>query len=381
MTRLFNDIDERYVISTIEEDDWKQNIDTDKCDIIIITCSNFDTIANHNTRENSVFDIEQNTIIEINDVNYKLRFLSTSNINNLNYTCNGTIFVRHGNTYNKWWMQNRNKKWSHHTKNGELQYFNFSQFNVGVYVKIIQQNEYKNRELYMKYFGAQNDVKCGDHKYFLITDQNNKKECITRGCDKKVTYTRPELKCDIKLCTKCFLNMPTNEKNEILPQCINNSKSNYCDDVMICSEDSNSIENLIKPYDISQDSELSSRSNSDTFDFTHDDLINEFEKNKEKEDDVHIKIDINSFGDYPDDVEVNNKNSNSNVLIPTTNALLKAKKIYIDDDNWLIRTNSHVLLNQSGKLLNRKNNNINSNKHQKHFIQNIAATVQGICIP
>ena len=30
-------------------------------------------------------------------------------------------------------MQNRNDKWSHHTENGELEYFDFSQFNVGVY--------------------------------------------------------------------------------------------------------------------------------------------------------------------------------------------------------------------------------------------------------
>ena len=387
MTRLFRDIDEIYIISTIEEDDWKQEIDTEICDIIIITCGNLNDMAIHNARESPVFDIEQNTIVEVNDIKYELRFLSTSNINNQNYTWNGTIFARHGNDYSKWWIHNRNDKWSHHTENGNLEYFDCSQFNVGVYVKIIQQNEYENRELYMKYIGAQNHIKCGCHKYFLITDRTNKKECITRGCDNKVTNTCPELRCNVKLCRKCFLNLPTNEKKEIFPQSFN-SRTNEYDTDTISSENSNSTENLIEPYDILlEDLESSSRcNNKDNFEFTHDDLIDEFEKDKEAVDNVHIELDMNYFGDYPDDFEItnendeNNENSN-NVLIPTTNALLKAKKIYTDDDNWLIRTNGHVLLNQSGKLLNRKNNNMNSNKHQKHFIQNIAATVEGNCIP
>ena len=113
-------------------------------------------MAIHNARENPVFDIEQNTIIEVNDIKYELRFLSTSNINNQNYKWNGTIFARHGNEYSKWWIHNRNDKWSLHTENDDLEYFDRSQFNIGVYVKIIPQNEYENRELYMKYIGAQN---------------------------------------------------------------------------------------------------------------------------------------------------------------------------------------------------------------------------------
>ena len=46
-----------------------------------------------------------------------------------------------------------------------------------------------------------------------------------------------------------------------------------------------------------------------------------------------------------------------------------------------MRTNGHVLLNQTGKLLTRRNQNMTTNKYQTSFVQSIAATVPGNCIP
>ena len=172
------------------------------------------------------------------------------------------------------------------------------------------------------------------------------------------------MNCGLKLCNCCFKSLPRNEENEVL----------VC--ITINSDDSGEEKGLVEPYDIDKNS------STDDVNFTHDDIIDEFDRSNIEGEQL-VNNNVNYIDEYPDDYDNDDEGENElyNYTIPTTNAILHAKKIMSEDKNWLIRTNGHVLLNQTGKLLTRRHNNMNSNKIQKHFIQSIASTVPGNCIP
>ena len=179
------------------------------------------------------------------------------------------------------------------------------------------------------------------------------------------------MNCGLKLCNHCFKSLPRNEENEVLVCMEINSNDSI--EFELSRED----EGLVEPYDIEENS------STDDVDFTHDDIIDEFDRSNIAGEEL-INNNVNYIDEYPDDYDNDDdegENEEYNCTIPTTNANLHAKKVTSEDRNWLIRTNGHVLLNQTGKLLTRRNHNMNSNKTQKHFIQSIASTVPGNCIP
>ena len=143
--------------------------------------------------------------------------ISTTKIQQ-NHKWDGKIYARHGNLYKSWWIHNRQENWAYQSKNGTLEYSEGKEFDVAIYTRCENQNSIENRNLYMKYIGSQNHVKCGYHKFYLITDRNNEKLCISEGCENKVAYSCPELKCSVKICKQCFKKLPRNDQNEIFLQ-------------------------------------------------------------------------------------------------------------------------------------------------------------------
>ena len=203
--------------------------------------------------------------------------------------------------------------------------------NIAIYIKVEKQNEIENRDLYMKFIGSQTHVKCGCHKYHLITDRNNEKECVTDGCDNKVANSCPELQCKVKICKKCFKALPRNNQNEIFSRNMNMMLGTNYNEAIESDSSNVSInsEELIEPYESSEDD---SSLNEIDFELTHDDLINDTLKEAKIDGDNIDKIDMDFIGDTLDDnnlEEQNEENELFNELIPTTNALLRAKKFLL----------------------------------------------------
>ena len=72
--------------------------------------------------------------------------------------------------FKNWWVQEREVEWSRHSDHpiyGSLD--NGQDLDLAIYVKLEQTNNIRNRDLYLKYIGAQNKVKCPYHKFCLIT--------------------------------------------------------------------------------------------------------------------------------------------------------------------------------------------------------------------
>ena len=99
------------------------------------------------------------------------------------------LFLQDTDFFDKWWIQIRKDKWAYQTEDGNLDNIDMNHLNTAIYIKVEKQNEIENRDLYMKFIGSQTHVKCGCHKYHLITDRNNEKECVTDGFDNKVAVT------------------------------------------------------------------------------------------------------------------------------------------------------------------------------------------------
>ena len=373
MNRSFSNVEG---IEIIPIGNFNQTIqDIRICDVLIVTNDDHTT---HQTNSYN-FNLHQNQTVRIQRHRYELRFVSITKLNQ-NQKFDIKIFARHGNFYNQWWIQDTHDKWTYQSDDGIPEDINSYELDVAIYIRKEKQNEIENRDLYMKFIGSQNHVKCGCHKYHLITDRHNEKECVNEGCENKVSYSCPELKCNVKICKKCFKTLPRNQQNEIFSR--NRNIMGINEDTASEFSDINSEEELIEPYENSDDdSSLDQESN---FEFTHDDLIDDL-NNADKDDEDNIyEIDMNFIGDKLDDNDITNEDEDDtlfNELIPTTNTLMKPKKVISENDNWLMRTNGHVLLNQTGKLLTRKNRNMNTNKYQKSFVQSIAATVNGNCIP
>jgi len=372
MSRLFSDIEE---IQVIEFSNFNlANLNT-KSEIILVTRK----VETH-ISEFGLNPIENCKIEKMNS-KYELRLLGSSLVTNyINNSWNGSVFARHGAYYQNWWIHNRNKLWSYQAGNDQLNSFDYNNIEIAIYVKICNNDQISNRDLYMNYIGAQNEVKCKKHKYCLITERTKGLKCISSQCTNRVTFCCPQFNCNLKLCNHCFKSLPRNNNSEILIRNApsNENPSNTPSNELVESE-SDEEEGLIEPYDISADLNDTNEAT-----YTQDDLIDEFDSNK-IEGDCILETDGDIFGcEYPNDMNDDANNNETELFcqfIPTTNALSNPKKVTTQNTNWLVHTNGHVLLNQTGKLLSRRNNNMNSSNIQKHFLQSIAATVPGKSIP
>ena len=70
----------------------------------------------------------------------------------------------------------------------------------------------------------------------------------------------------------------------------------------------------------------------------------------------------------------------SELFIPVTNAALEPLQV-VDATPILKRVSGHMLMNQCGALLVRKNAQIKGSRAQQAFLQRFVATTLGMCVP
>ena len=170
-----------------------------------------------------------------------------------------------------------------------------------------------------------------------------------------------------------------------------NNISNVCEDGEDCSgsnsEDINSYDDGCNNNkgDCEQGYD---NSNNDTDDFVNDDLSLSSNSSDEDSDDVNDSF-TDDFGEFltsTDDADLvcgDDHDYFSNIdNISTTNAGEKA--FTIRDANQVNNPNEvsgHVILNQCGSLLSRKDHEINGSSKHNFFLQKIHSTTDGLSIP
>ena len=261
MTRLFEGVEE---IQVVEFSNFNLTNLNSESEVIVVTRKIETDIGQFGL--NPI----ENCKIDKNGSKYELRLLGSSSITNyMNNTWKGSVFSRHGTYYQNWWIHELNNLWSYQAGSDQLNLFDYNNIEIAVYVKLCNSDESLNRDLYMKYIGAQNEAKCKKHKFCLITEKSKGLKCISPECTNKVKFCCPEFNCNLKLCNNCFQSTPRNDRNEILIHNILyssiSSNSQSCNQSMSESDDE---EGLIEPYDMFED-----QNDTNEVTYTQDDLI------------------------------------------------------------------------------------------------------------
>ena len=114
-----------------------------------------------------------------------------------------------------------------------------------------------------------------------------------------------------------------------------------------------------------------------------------FVENDESDDDSFVldeeeKISLDNmlvhYIDEYEDVLEDEDEKDNNCVMPSTNSGDIAFNVE-DKFNSFQNVDGHVILNQCGSLLSRKDSHLHGYRTQKHFLQRIASTVDNECVP
>lgn len=392
----------------------------------------------------SNIDNDLHSNIVIHGVPYELRVVSKAHCiesDSRGIKWDAEVFARHGNIFSSWWYQARKNSFrlqldTSLSTNSLKQDHCF----VLLYVKNSNINITSIREEYIKYLGGQSRAKCSHHKdYCLVRSFDKSNKC---NCGKYEYYRCPDLKCKICICYTCFNNLNEFETSYIYSTIPINEldalENNEENEQEIQLSESISEANVNMPFDSDSDidgdylfqnnvnnvnqninndlnnDEISLEEPYDTLmhenprleDFSDDESFNDgfcsaFNRHTQND---HIleaddfdnylttatDIDFVPSTDSPEDHEVQVREDDGRLdivdtLIETSNAGVIPLLVHTDNENKGVMKDAtisgHVILNQCGSLLTRKNHEIKGSRKQSFFIQKLCATSIGSSVP
>ena len=199
------------------------------------------------------------------------------------------------------------------------------------------------------------------HHSLLIASTTRDLLCSRCG-EKKEFYKCCKFNCKICLCKYCLNSCNQNIPNYILNGIGNVSQQveEYDDDRTVEEEDESSSNDI---GDVDDREEDSFANLNDSFDDNFGDFV------------VSTSDPDLEYGDDHEYIEVD-------VPIPTTNAAEEAFHIRDSEEQQPInRVSGHVIFNQCGSLLSRRDHEIKGSSKHQFFLQKIHATTNGESVP
>ena len=306
--------------------------------------------------------------------NYELRFIVHNDhiVNGSANNWNADCYMRHGNGIMSWWKVSRYERLPLQTNTLPGEYC-LEDIVLLLYVKkqCIEVESVRNNML--QYIGGQTKVLCKDHFVpLIILPPTTKMTCrqMRKGtsipCGKKVVYGCPQAHCFLCICNSCFSRF--------------GKEGTYC----IGTIDE---ENITESTESDEALTVSSDGSSNGSNLSYDE--SSFVENDESDDDLFVldeeeKISLDNmlvhYIDEYEDVLEDEDEKDNNCVMPSTNSGDIAFNVE-DKFNSFQNVDGHVILNQCGSLLSRKDSHLHGYRTQKHFLQRIASTVDNECVP
>ena len=361
--------------------------------------------------------------VTLNDASFELRTIIGSRTLGHNFKWKGHIYSRHGGLqYSGWWFNSTemNIPIQIDSLPDSLPYNNSYTF---AYVCVENPNFSNMRNKFLQNLGGQSHVQCAKHKLPLIASTTRIKKC--QQCGKKEFYRCCDLSCNCVMCKKCVEALDINDTTFITPrEGGDDSSASNDDDLDNDGDDLNEPHRLdndndsINDYDLDNDDlrdgfvfddmdngdydvAFETGDNTDSFDdmafeaaflnnmdngdntekntfddmafeaafLNGDNMDNGDNAEKNTDDFLTTSLDVDFPISEDDDIGLN-RDDEGRVpnVIPTTNAgdiafVIEEQTRYGGScDN--ITVAGHVLLNQCGTLLTRKEHQIKgSSKH------------------
>ena len=369
----FNYLSDHNSIEQVNTFDELHDVESDDKKVIVIH-NNQDTLPDN-------FNEDNYGIIIVNEIQYELRCLITFNCNT---KWNGTVYARHGGYHKSWWVSHRKANFFLQTHEFQIHDAKIRDVNIFIYVRIGNTTDNRTSQMkFMRYIGGQDHILCHKHHLPLITSAEKVNNC---NCGRKECLTCPEINCKICICKKCANAIPDNEERLIYPPSIP-EEIEIEEEVL---DDNDHIEDSLEDSDHIEDSSRGSNDTNNNFDPSDgwntesDDDISECEINIEPDnlDDFVTSNEIDDDNDNEDNDPNNiswfgrNDETETNDpadAIPTTHAGKFAFEIEEEIQKGQY-VSGHVIMNQCGSLLTRKNNRMNGYNSQKNFLQKLCAT-------
>ena len=338
--------------------------------------------------------------ITVNEERYELRQLiatrSSSTRNPSNF--DGTVYSRHGGIHKSWWKELSKSNINLQSNEGtDIPFDPMLIFDVAVFVKQRNVDTEEMKLNFLKYIGGQTHVFCRDHDTpFITAHKSHIKCCGVEGqsrCKKKVTYCCSHLNCGNGLCNSCMKSFSDLEKNFVSHHRDCNVMAEVFNEEENDDLDSDEEDDFQRAYDIfraeqdeqvednglvSDDVESYKEYDSDDFSVDYDGEIDNFNGLYTN---LNAGLDSYVTGGYGQIADCPLPEDFTDGVIPSTDAGEQAYIIQESGSNKSDIVNGHVILNQACTLLSREDRDIKGYNVQKNFIQRIASTTVGDCIP
>ena len=306
---------------------------------------------------------------------YELRFVATSDTGEPArglHSWTGTFYVRHGGRmFPKWWKQSRNE-----TMTSQCESLSNSVnvcWNMAVYVKRSEATTFETlRDDYLGYIGGQSKVYCQAHNYPMIvaarTNEGSKKCCSWRdqelSCQRKPVLTCPVRGCHCCVCKAHCKSESDSSKLYISPppEGLMGEEEDEHDDLEHDEEDEDD--------------------NNETLDSCEE---HDCEWNENAESRGTLDGDFMVDAMLVDDEENESDDEAASVGFISTNAGAQCVPIWNVNDShvaWERRyVSSHVILNNCGSCLIRRNQQLRATQYQRAFLERIVSTSKGESVP
>jgi hypothetical protein len=320
---------------------------------------------------------------------------------------NAIVYSRHGGKFHKkWWYFSRFDKMSIQHEGDPV--FEANSKLTLAYGKSETLKVDKYKKDFMTYLGGKKNLYCDLHKCPLIA--STKRESLCMKCKrKKEFFTCSVLNCNTCLCKSCADSLDPSVPNFIQQEPGNDSNLRNERDVSVRNDaaTNNNMDAMDTDSESSVSADVNMESNNVNMDIdlevlSDDDLIEPYqthsvgeEENFQEPYQVATLEEIlndedeldDNFGDFlihtdePDAYHEEDHEYFPPDTIPTTDTGEMAQKIIEHDVLNQNRVSGHVILNQCGSLLSRRNHDIRGSSKHKFFLQKIHATSDGESIP
>ena len=306
--------------------------------------------------------------------NFNFKLIHVSMLWNQGRNWIGRTFTRHGGPhYPRWWKSEINKSVSIKYGRNDLSRIDWSNVHCYIYIKRNGINHKKRKRDFLKYIGGQCHVVCDVHNLPLIVSNKKERKCCYQEddspCNKICYYTCPEDSCQVKLCKHCFRKCNMDQINNISP-------------IQDMSDDDNNNDTSVST-ETTDESDDNSDSICTTYSLDNNiaiaDIDSESIDNNLFPENI-TQEELDEFVVTPPTMTELNQEDVITESIPTTDAGDYAYVIEeeMPKDKYI---GSHVIFNQCGSILSRKDSSIEGFKHQKHFLQRIVSITTGNSIP
>lgn len=340
-------------------------------------------------------------------------------------------FVRHGDGFDNWWMQDRKHRIAYQCLDNNIlansQYFpesdsSVDNYYVTVYVRKLPAYDDSFKSDFLRCLGGQTHACCcccsDDGLCYLIPTgrlQQQKRKCMIDECNGREAYICPKNDCNLCICNKCFASFPVTKKTslklkaaggvsvstrdfsdiaEVIDDQIHNDEINSDDETKV--EDDYDCDDSLSEQEASTDEDSDEGDDEDLITYEDDNGSDNNGITIEASREAHESTDSANLNQHryeseelltrsiydPLDVQQSNGGVNENGVsdneyngIPTTNA---------GEENLTFINNRQplfIFFNQVGNICTRSNNKKPGSAAQQHFIQRLVSTVKGNSFP